>query len=117
LYRKPEAEEQQTAPDQGDQTTPDNEEIDPLNSPISNEMAARASERRARLKKFNYKFRNNSSIEEIEKQPAYKRAGIDLQADEPLGQGGDLSRSTINDDDQEGPQLRSNNSFLHDNVD
>src|SRR5699024_2847808 len=33
------------------------EEIDPLNTPISRQLAARASERRARMKKFNYKFR------------------------------------------------------------
>lgn len=118
LYKKHDLEEPYAEPTPKEQISPENEEVDPLNSPISNEMAARASERRARLKKFNYKFRNNSSIEEIEKQPAYKRAGVDLHTDAPLGQGGNLSRSTISDDnDQDGPQLRSNNSFLHDNVD
>ncbi len=90
------------------------EEIDPLNSPISQQLAARASERRARMKKFNYKFRKSSNIDEIEKQPAYKRAGIDL------GQGvkhdNDISRSSINGEGDD-LEIRSNNSFLHDNVD
>lgn len=90
-------------------------EIDPLNSPISSELAARASQRRARLKKFNYKFRKNKNIDEIEKQPAYKRAGVDLGNQNDNTQSS-FSRSTINNDDDDF-QIRSNNSFLHDNVD
>lgn len=92
-------------------------EIDPMTSPISKQMADRASQRRARMKKFNYKFKKNNNIEEIEKQPAYKRAGIDLEESHPSGQEG-LSRTSLkNDSEEDGPQLRSNNSFLHDNVD
>ena len=30
------------------------------------------------MKEFNYKF-NNSKIDEIEKEPAYKRQGVDLE--------------------------------------
>lgn len=95
-----------------------NDEIDPLNSPISEQLISRASERRERLKKFNYKFRKSNNIEEIERQPAYKRAGVDLDTENSEYTEG-LSRSTIedNNDDNEGPHLRSNNSFLHDNVD
>lgn len=93
-------------------------EIDPLNSPISDELAARASERRARLKKFNYQFKKSNNIDEIEKQPAYKRAGVDLDNDHQSTDS-NLSRSTIDEENKEGggPHLRSNNSFLHDNVD
>lgn len=89
-------------------------EIDPLNMPIAKELAARASERRARMKKFNYKFRKSTNIDEFEKQPAYKRAGLDLGSSHSENEG--LSRTSINDDDDE-IQLRRNNSFLHDNVD
>lgn len=91
------------------------EEIDPLNTPISRQLAARASERRARMKKFNYKFRKSSNIDEIEKQPAYKRAGVDLDQNKNQEEG--LSRSTIEGNKGNDPQIRSNNSFLHDNVD
>ncbi|HCV82581.1 MAG TPA: cell division protein FtsZ, partial [Zunongwangia profunda] len=47
----------------------------PFNNPIPEHVVERAAERRAKMKEFNYKFRGNASqIEEIEKQPAYKRA-------------------------------------------
>jgi len=37
----------------------------------------RADERRQKMKAFNYKF-NTSKVEEFEKEPAYKRQGIEL---------------------------------------
>ncbi|WP_339848173.1 cell division protein FtsZ [uncultured Dokdonia sp.] len=94
----------------------ENAEIDPMNSPISQILIDRASERKRKMKEFNYKFRTNQSrIEEIEKQPAYKRMGIDLE--ETPAKDGSLSRTSLSTDDNDEIQLRSNNSFLHDNVD
>ncbi len=91
------------------------EEIDPFNSPISDDLIERAAERRAKMKEFNYKFRSNiSRIEDIEKQPAYKRAGIELENRNPGEE--KLSRTSVNKDGDE-LRFRSNNSFLHDNVD
>ncbi|WP_103072402.1 cell division protein FtsZ [Aquimarina sediminis] len=90
------------------------EEIDPINQPISETLKARAAERRAKMKEFNYKFRNSSSIDDIEKEPAYKRAGIDVDA-KPNESG--LSRTSLGTDSNDDIQLRKNNSFLHDNVD
>lgn len=90
-------------------------DIDPMNSSISDLLKDRADERRKKLKNFNYKFQNNrNSIDEIEKQPAYKRQGVDLN-DTPQEQ--KVSRTTLSEDSNEEMQLRSNNSFLHDNVD
>ena len=67
------------------------------------------------MKEFNYKFRNSASkIDEIEKQPAYKRMGIELDETDPSES--NISRTSINTDDDD-IDLRSNNSFLHDNVD
>ncbi|WP_420398829.1 cell division protein FtsZ [Flagellimonas sp.] len=88
---------------------------DPFNSSISDMLKDRADERRKKLKNFNYKFQNNrNSIDEIEKQPAYKRQGVDL-SDTPKEQ--KVSRTTLSEDSNDEMQLRSNNSFLHDNVD
>ena len=102
------------------QTTQDDgkeEEIDPMNSPISKILVDRAEERKRKMKDFNYKFHHNQSrIEDIEKQPAYKRMGIDLDEKTPAKEG-NLSRTTLSTDENEDIQLRSNNSFLHDNVD
>ena len=89
-------------------------EEDPLNSPISKILSDRTEERKRKMKEFNYKFKNSPSrIDEIEKQPAYKRMGIDLNEtkNEP-----NISRTSVNTEDDE-IELRKNNSYLHDNVD
>jgi len=91
------------------------EELDPINSPISELLKERADERRLKMKDFNYKF-NNAKIEEIEKEPAYKRQGIDLE-DADHSSEINASRLSVGLDENDDIQLRSNNSFLHDNVD
>ena len=89
-------------------------EIDPIYNSIDDTLKMRAEERRKKLKEFNYKFQNNNRIEDIEKQPAYKRMGIEL--DEAKKET-DQSRLSLGEDSNDEVQLRSNNSFLHDNVD
>ena len=96
--------------------TSEPEEIsDPFDSPISITLRERADERRQKMKAFNYKF-NTSKIEEIEKEPAYKRQGVNL-SDVEHSSDVQSSRTTIGLDDNDEVQLRSNNSYLHDNVD
>jgi cell division protein FtsZ len=90
-------------------------EIDPMNTPISELLKDRAEERRRKMKDFNYKF-NSAKIEDIEKVPAYKRQGVDLDEVKHSSET-DMSRTSIGLDDNDDIQLRSNNSFLHDNVD
>ena len=88
---------------------------DPMNSPISKLLRDRTEERKRKMKDFNYKFRNSASkIDDIEKQPAYKRAGIEL---DDVSSEVHLSRTSVSDDEDDQIELRSNNSFLHDNVD
>ena len=89
--------------------------IDPLNSPIADLQLQRSKERRLKMKEFNYKF-NNSKIDDIEKEPAYKRLGIDLEEVNHSSDNNE-SRLTLNLDENDDIQLRTNNSFLHDNVD
>lgn len=91
------------------------EEIDPMNSPISELLKERAEERRRKMKDFNYKF-NNAKIDDIEKEPAYRRQGVNLDEAKHSSET-DMSRTSIGLDDNDDIQLRSNNSFLHDNVD
>jgi len=89
---------------------------EPTDRPISEILKERADERRRKLKDFNYKFQHNrANIDEIEKQPAYKRQGVDLNQT-PDGEG-KVSRTTLSEDSNDEMRLRSNNSFLHDNVD
>jgi len=91
------------------------EPINPLEMSIDESLKLRADERRKKLKEFNYKFHSNSSrLEELEKEPAYKRMGLDLQNPSATN---NQSRMSIGTDSNDDIQLRSNNSFLHDNVD
>ncbi|MEC3907089.1 cell division protein FtsZ [Tamlana sp. 2201CG12-4] len=91
------------------------QEVDPINTPISELLKERAEERRRKMKDFNYKF-NSSKIDDIEKVPAYKRQGVDLNEVKHSSET-DISRTSVGLDENDDIQLRSNNSFLHDNVD
>jgi len=91
------------------------DELSPVELTIEETLKMRAEERRRKLKEFNYKFHNNPSrVDELEKEPAYKRMGVDLSANQPTS---NTSRMSIGTDSNDDVQLRSNNSFLHDNVD
>ncbi len=91
------------------------EDVSPMEMSIEETLKLRADERRRKLKEFNYKFHNNPSrMDEFEKEPAYKRLGIDITTNPAQNQASRLSLGTDSNDDV---QLRSNNSFLHDNVD
>ena len=93
-----------------------NEPEDPLNMPISKLLTERTEIRKRQMKEFNYKFNKKPShIDEIEKQPAYKRMGIELE--EMSNQEVNISRTSLNTDEDNDIDLRTNNSFLHDNVD
>jgi cell division protein FtsZ len=91
------------------------DEINPTEMTIEETLKMRADDRRKKLKEFNYKFHTNSSrLDEMEKVPAYKRMGVDLPTNAPLN---NQSRMSLGTDSNDDTQLRSNNSFLHDNVD
>ncbi len=89
------------------------EEVSPLDLTIT-ELKKRAEERRKKMKGFNYKFNDqmNKNIDEIERQPAYKRLGINLDTNTSISN----AKTSISSDAEE-LNLSSNNSFLHDNVD
>ncbi len=88
------------------------EEVSPLSLTVS-ELKQRAKERREKMKGFNYKFNDQVSknIDEIERQPAYKRLGVDIDTQSEISKKDTALNADKND------LLRSNNSFLHDNVD
>lgn len=83
----------------------------PITSDDNNENVTR----KQNLKKYNYIFKNNSSsIEDLEKIPAYKRMGIEIDNSKPNGE--DIySKTVLNDENKlEFPDV---NTYLHDNVD
>ena len=98
-----------------DELSEESHESSPFEQSISASTQQENEKRKEQLKKFNYAFKNSvHRIEELERQPAYKRQGIDLSNEAPSNEG---SRMSLDTDSNDQIQLRSNNSFLHDNVD
>lgn len=88
---------------------------------ISNEDRQKnAHERMMRLKSISSRLKTPNGIVEMENQPAYLRKQIKLD-DVPHSAESQLSRFSLSEvEDENGKkktELRSNNSFLHDNVD
>ena len=71
--------------------------------------------RKKNLKKYNYIFKNNnSSIEDLEKIPAYKRMGIEINNLKQISEE-NYSKTVLNEENKlEFPDV---NTYLHDNVD
>lgn len=93
----------------------DEQEVSPIDASINDILRQRAEERKRKMKEFNYKFNNaTQSLNELEKEPAYKRMGVNLRDVQDSSQ---VSRTSLSIDQNDDLQLRSNNSFLHDNVD
>ena len=91
------------------------EEENPFDQSIQATLQSQNQKRRSYLKEFNHKFTAHQlqRVDDMEKIPAYKRQGLDLEED----QRNSPSRTSLSNDANDDIQLRSNNSFLHDNVD
>lgn len=75
----------------------------------------KTKERILRLKELSLKLKSSNGLQELENEPAYKRKQKTLE-DVPHSSDSQVSRFTLSF--EEGvTEIRSNNSFLHDNVD
>ena len=93
----------------------DNNEVvlNPLNSSISDGLSKRTEQRKIKLKQYNYNFTKANNIKSMENEPAFKRAGVSLDSIDQFKS----SRTVISEDSNGEINLRTSNSFLHDNVD
>ena len=83
---------------------------------ISDVNIKRAEERKKRLQKFhNLNFNNQVVLKDLEDEPAYKRQGLEL--DDVEHSSLEPSSGIVLDAEDDNIELKSNNSFLHDNVD
>ncbi len=87
--------------------------LNPINCSISEGLAKRTEARKIKLKEYNHNFSKAKRISEMEKDPAFKRAGVNLEDIESVK----VSRTSVSGDTNGEINLRTNNSFLHDNVD
>ncbi len=87
----------------------------PIFSSNDNDDIDENSIRKTNLKKYNYVFKNNnSSIEDLEKIPAYKRMGIEIDNSKQLSED-NYSKTVLNEENKlEFPDV---NKYLNDNVD
>lgn len=85
--------------------------------PIEEGIRLKQEERRTQLKQFNHRFKAHTlnSIDKVENIPAYKRQGLNIE-DGKYSNESNVSRFSI-DENADGTDIKSNNSFLHDNVD
>lgn len=78
----------------------------------------RASERLARIKELSAKLKTPSGLNDLESEPAYLRRNVTLNKTQHSSES-NVSKYSVNDDkeNKDNNGLKSNNSFLHDNVD
>lgn len=85
--------------------------ISAVKSSSTGQFSDKVMDRISRLNTYQYKFKGSSKIEESERIPAYMRQGVDVDLEHKSGE--KPSNITVDTDGN----LKTNNSFLHDNVD
>ncbi|MBS1596016.1 MAG: cell division protein FtsZ [Bacteroidetes bacterium] len=88
------------------------------NEPVSKESLDRQlNDRKRILSQLSYRSMNKGNMNEMESTPAYLRKGVEVQ-NTMHSNNTDLSRYSIGEDSMnQRPEVKKNNSFLHDNVD
>ena len=85
--------------------------------PVSEEeLRKKISDREQRLRELSVKIKSPEGLSDLEKQPAFVRRNV-LLSRVPASDESQVSRYTLFEGDNNQVQIKSNNSFLHDNVD
>jgi cell division protein FtsZ len=82
----------------------------------ANRKVEQMKQRMSYLKELNDTARKENGVEELENVPAYKRKGVNL-VEVTHSSEMEISRTSLIEEPEKKPELRTNNSFLHDNVD
>ncbi|MBW6497265.1 MAG: cell division protein FtsZ [Bacteroidales bacterium] len=90
---------------------------EPTANPVSEaELKRKMMDREQRLRELSMKLKTPEGLQDLERQPAFVRRNVVLN-NTPLSSESQVSRYTLNEGDDNTTQIKSNNSFLHDNVD
>lgn len=76
----------------------------------------KSRERIQKLRDLSIKLKTPGGLAELEKEPAYVRRNVDLEDNIPSSES-EISRYSLSEGKENGIGIKSNNSFLHDNVD
>ena len=103
-----------------DGSAKEEEEFEDESQLSAEESHSSIKDRMARLRNLSSMLKSPSGIANLETEPAFKRRAIDLDEVTPSSES-QVSRFTLSEsEDQDGDKkvdIKSNNSFLHDNVD
>jgi cell division protein FtsZ len=80
------------------------------------QMEKKAKERIERLRQMSIKLKSPGGLSELESEPAYRRKNVELSEEKP-SEDSKISKYTLSEGDDDDAELKSDNSFLHDNVD
>jgi len=92
-------------------------ETDSVTTFPQEEMNKQLEDRKKILAGLSYRFGNKQNVNELENEPAYKRKGFEVNAEQNFSKANDNSRFSVGDNGTDRPEIKKNNSFLHDNVD
>jgi cell division protein FtsZ len=92
-------------------------ESDTVSTFPQEEMNKQLEDRKKILAGLSYRFGNRQNVNELENEPAYKRKGLELNGDQNFSTESQVSRFSVGDNGGDRPEIKKNNSFLHDNVD
>jgi cell division protein FtsZ len=86
-------------------------------NPVSEEeLRKKITDREMRLRELSVKIKSPEGLSDLEKQPAFVRRNVLLNK-VPSSAESQVSRYTLYEGEDKQIQIKSNNSFLHDNVD
>ncbi len=93
-----------------------NDESDMNNIFSEKELQQRAYEREKRLRDLSLKLKTPEGLKDVENEPAFMRKNVVLNK-VPSSSESHVSHYTLDVDKDKNVKIKSNNSFLHDNVD
>lgn len=89
----------------------------PYSNPVSeDELLQKIRDREQRLRALSVKINSPEGLYDLEKQPAFVRRNV-LLSKIPASDESQVSRYSLQEGEDKKIQIKSNNSFLHDNVD
>ncbi len=80
------------------------------------ERIRRIKERMQQLRNLSNTYNSPNGVDELHDEPAYMRRKVDFEEVKPSSENS-ISRYSLFEDEEKKPEIRKNNSFLHDNVD
>jgi len=83
---------------------------------LESERIRRIKERMQQLRKLSTTYNAPNGADELHDEPAYQRRKVDMDDVKPSSEE-NISRYSLFEDEEKRPEIRKNNSFLHDNVD